>query len=130
MNRAHRVFDIFLQSKTGIVHPTLIEEVNRTIRPQAPGHGGDCVYDQAKLFFALAERRLSLLSFGDVLRNAKRSSWPALFIADYIALAVDVAQLTVGAHHTKFHLEVLARPYCLVALLIYTRAVIRVNKLE
>src|ERR1700686_4628929 len=46
MTRAGRVFNIPLQRKAGIVHPTLIEEINDAVRPKAPDHGGNGVDDQ------------------------------------------------------------------------------------
>src|SRR5258707_4973721 len=53
MNRARWVFNILFQRKSGIVHPTLIEEINGTIRPHAPGHGGNWVDNKPGATFTL-----------------------------------------------------------------------------
>src|SRR5260221_338226 len=62
MNWARRIFDILLQRKAGIVHPTLIEEINDAVRPKAPGHRGDCVDDKPIAIFASAQCIFSLLA--------------------------------------------------------------------
>src|SRR5712691_11326215 len=55
MKWAHRLFNILLQRKAGIVHPTLIEEINGAVGPNAPGHRGNCVDDKTNAIFAPAQ---------------------------------------------------------------------------
>src|SRR5690242_19615116 len=55
MNRARRLFNILLQRKTGIVHPSLIEEINGAVGPNAPDHRGNCVDDKTNAIFAPAQ---------------------------------------------------------------------------
>src|SRR6266849_9180217 len=66
MNWVRRIFDILLQRKAGIVHPRLIEEINDAVGPNAPGHSGNCVDDQAKVFFTAAHCLFAFDAFGDI----------------------------------------------------------------
>src|SRR5258706_749108 len=61
MNRARRILNILIQREAGIVHPTLIEEIDGAVRQNAPGHYGDGVDHDAKDVFALAKGVLAAL---------------------------------------------------------------------
>src|SRR6266403_2958192 len=75
MNRAPRLFNCLFQSKARIVQPTLIEEIKVAVRSKAPGHRGNCVDYQAKVFFTEAHCLFRSLPVGDVLHSAKHANW-------------------------------------------------------
>ena len=51
MNCARWLFNFLLQREARIVQPTLIDEINRAIRPNGPGHRGNCVDDKPHAIF-------------------------------------------------------------------------------
>jgi hypothetical protein len=74
MNRACWIRHILSQRKARVVHPTLIEEINDAVRPNAPRHDGNRVDDQANailgprafrdLLLQLLVRCCQLVGFG------------------------------------------------------------------
>ena len=51
MNRARRLFKFLLERKARVFQPTLIDEINGAVRPNAPGHRGNCVNDEPHTLF-------------------------------------------------------------------------------
>src|SRR5260370_7279253 len=69
MHWARRFFNFLLQRKARIVQPTLIEEINSAVWPDAPGHSGNGVGDQAQAIFALAQCLLGSLALANLLSH-------------------------------------------------------------
>src|SRR5258708_16537154 len=69
MNWARRLFKILLQRKAGIFHPTLIQEINDAVRPDTPGHHGNCVNDKPEVISSLTETQFTLAQGRGPLEN-------------------------------------------------------------
>jgi hypothetical protein len=99
MNWARRICHILLERKAGIVHPTLIEEINDAVRPNAPGHNRNSVDDQAKVIFASPQCIFCLFAFGDVhIRSVYADGFTRL-VANDGSTAEDHMDTAVGPHH-------------------------------
>src|SRR5437868_8499546 len=67
MNWAHRIGNVLFERKAAIVQPTLIKEINSAVGPHTPGHSGNSVDYQAKVFFTAAQRLFGPLALSNFL---------------------------------------------------------------
>src|SRR2546427_625012 len=102
---APAVVNIFIQRKAGIIQPTLIEEINHAIRPNGPGHSGNSVDYQAKVFFTAAHCLFGSPAFGDVLHSAKHADWLARFVTHNFITDMHKSYAAIRTHESDFHIK-------------------------
>ncbi len=121
MNWASWFFYKLFQRKSAIVRPTLIEEINHAVRPNTPGHGGNCIDDKPEMFLLLGRYCLNLpgileryllrlLAIGDVLGNASDPTNLAGRISHGKSAVADPSQRPVRSHDAVFHIKSLFAP--------------------
>src|SRR6266581_9113399 len=64
MNRALRLFKFLLERKARVFQPTLIDAIDGAVRPNAPGHRGNCVNDEPHTLFDSIRCSVSIVLVG------------------------------------------------------------------
>src|SRR5260370_24114660 len=102
MNGSRRFFKRFFQSEARIIQPRLIDELQRSIRPDNPGHRWNSVNHKPELPFALAQGVFHLPAFRNVLHRAENADRPARLVSHDIVSNVNEPYVTIASDDPGF----------------------------